>query len=148
MFPGNLPSWPHAWPGWFCLVPSPTEGGGNSKHPQLDRQSVRSGADQAGVESVHALQGLMCAALDNPAVIEDENLVAVADGAQAVGHQDAGTAAPPQVRVDALLGDVGEGAGGFVKVLLPLALRPTRATRAPGGTIRLKPSMSGGSSRL
>src|SRR5690349_10690940 len=47
--------------------------------------------------------------------VEDDDFVAVPDGAQTMGDDDAGAAAPTQVRADALLGAGVEGAGGLVE---------------------------------
>ena len=55
------------------------------------------------------------AALDDPALVEDDDLVAVADGAQAVGDDQAGAAAAAEVVVDERLGHRVERAGRLVE---------------------------------
>lgn len=45
---------------------------------------------QVMIEAALAQQGFMCAALNDLAVIDDQNLVGIADGAQAVGDDEAG----------------------------------------------------------
>ncbi len=57
----------------------------------------------------------MGAALNDPALVQDDDLVAVPDGGEAVGDDQAGAAPPAQVPVDELLGQGVEGAGGLVQ---------------------------------
>ena len=54
-------------------------------------------------------------ALDDLPLVQDDDLVAVADGAQPVGDDQAGAAPPAQVVVDALLGRGIQGAGRLVQ---------------------------------
>src|SRR4051794_33551359 len=73
------------------------------------------GADEPGVRAFDGLQLVVGAALHHLAAVEDEDLVGVADGAQAMGDEEAGAAAAAQALVDAALGRGVEGAGGLVE---------------------------------
>ena len=57
----------------------------------------------------------MGAPLDDLALLQHDDLVAVADRAQAMGDDDAGAAAAPQIVVDDLFGDRIERAGRLVE---------------------------------
>src|SRR5687768_16895539 len=71
-------------------------------------------ADQPRIRAVDADHLVVRAALHDPTAIQDDDLVAVADGAQAMRHDQAGAAAPPDLLVDDFLGDRVERAGAFV----------------------------------
>src|SRR5690606_3147914 len=62
------------------------------------------GADQAGVGPVLGAQLLMAAALHHLAAVQVDDLVRVADGAEAVGHDEAGATPPPQAAIHHPLG--------------------------------------------
>ena len=63
----------------------------------------------------NATQGLVRAALHDLAALQHDDLVAVANGAEPVGDDQAGAAAAAQVVVDRLFGRRIERAGGFVE---------------------------------
>ena len=58
----------------------------------------------------------MGAALDHLAAVHDQDFLAVADGAQAMGHDDAGASAAAQAAIDEQLGQRIQGAGPFVQI--------------------------------
>src|SRR5579863_869184 len=93
---------------------------------RMSNSPMSSALNQPLVVAVHPEQGLVRAAFDHLALVEDDDLVAVADGGQAVRHDQAGTAAPPEREVDRLLGERVERTGRLVedKERGPAAQRP------------------------
>src|SRR5262245_38896185 len=61
--------------------------------------------DEPGVRTVHTNHLVVRATLHDLALIQNNDLVAVADGAQAMGNNEAGTAAPADVVVNHLFGN-------------------------------------------
>src|SRR5947209_8623586 len=70
---------------------------------------------QLFVQAVDGDQLFVRPPLDDLTVVEDDDLVAVADRRQAVGDDHTRAAPPPQVGVHLLLGDGVEGARGLVE---------------------------------
>jgi len=69
------------------------------------------------VEAFGGEEGVVRAAFDDPAVVDDEELVGLADRAQAVGDDEGGTAVheAQQPLLDLLLGARVDAAGGLVE---------------------------------
>jgi hypothetical protein len=72
---------------------------------------------EAGVEAVEGEQLVMGAAFDDFAVAQDEDEVGVADGAEAMGDDEAGAAGhePVQGLLDETFGRGVDAGGGFVE---------------------------------
>jgi len=70
---------------------------------------------QVGIAARHVAQALVRAPLDHRAPVEHDDLVAVADRAQAMGDDQARAPAPPQVVVHPPFGGRVEGGGGLVE---------------------------------
>src|SRR5689334_4394411 len=73
------------------------------------------GPDQPGIWAIGLVHRVMRAALHDLAPFQDDDLITIADRAQAVRDDQTGTATPPEVVVDDLLGDGIEGAGCLVE---------------------------------
>src|ERR1017187_265879 len=71
--------------------------------------------DQVAVRPIHLDHVLMSAALHHASAVEHQDLLAIADGAEPVGHDHAGATQAAHIVVDGLLRGGIEGAGSFVQ---------------------------------
>jgi hypothetical protein len=70
--------------------------------------------EQARIDPAFAQQGSVCALLDHSAVVQDDDGITIPDGAQAMGYDQAGAAALPELLHEARLSLGIQGTGGFI----------------------------------
>jgi hypothetical protein len=70
--------------------------------------------EQAGIDPTFAQQGRVGALLHHGAVVQDDDGIAISDGAQAMGHDQTGAAALSELLHEAILGLGIQSTGGFI----------------------------------